>query len=144
MEPTIQPVYRRVYQNFANHVAKKDVVMNDAFDALRSLVYIVDGFGSLSGEENKSIVIQTLEDITAGRDGVLYTEDDLLPRHVLEGLKLLIETNMISATIDLICEATHAKIGFSITWYLCKFTSFLFCGCCKRRKKDQPLLQNIH
>jgi hypothetical protein len=138
-----EPVYKRVYRNFVQHVTKENVQFNDAFDAIRNLIYVANRFEDLNGEEKKIVIIQTLEDITAGKDGVLYTEDDILPRHVLEGITILIRSNMISSSIDLIYEATAAKAGMSLTCYICRILSLVFCGCCGRKKTtDQypPLL----
>lgn len=128
----------RVYKNFVNHVMKKDMHIETPFDVLKSLVYIVEGFNNLTGEEKKAIVIQTIEDITAGSDGILGNNDDLIPLHVLEGLELLIRSNMISATIDLICEATLTKTGITLSCYIYKLLAFIFCTCwCRRIKKKE-------
>lgn len=125
-----------------NHVMKKDIRIDTPFDVLKSLVNIVEGFSNLTGEEKKTIVIQTLEDITAGSDGVLGSDDDLIPRYILDGLELLIRSNMISATIDLVCEATLAKTSMTITCYIYKIFTFFFC-CCRLRPKQEKKLKHI-
>ncbi len=139
----MKEICERVYKNFVNHVMKKDMHIETPYDVLKSLVYIVEGFNNLTGEEKKTIVIQTLEDITAGTDGVLGSDDDLIPPHVLQGLELLIKSNMISSTIDLVCEATLAKTGMTITCYIYKILTFIFC--CGRwcTPKKEKKLKNI-
>lgn len=138
----MKQICERVYKNFVNHVMKKDIQIDTPYDVLKSLVYIVEGFNNLTGEEKKTIVIQTLQDITAGDDGVLGSDDDLIPRHVMDGLELLIRSNMISSTIDLVCEATLAKTGMTITCYFYKILTFLFC-CCRPRPKQEKKLKHI-
>ncbi len=138
----MKQICERVYKNFVNHVMKKDMHIETPYDVLKSLVYIVEGFNNLTGEEKKAIVIQTLEDITAGEDGVLGSDDDLIPRHVMDGLELLIRSNMISSTIDLVCEATLAKTGMTITCYFYKILTFIFC-CCRPRPKQEKKLKHI-
>lgn len=134
----MESIHKRVYKNFINHVTKNNVSLNNGVDVIKSLVYVTDGFIKLTKEEKKQIIIETLEDITAGADGILNTEDDLLSPTVLEGLELLIKSDMIISTIDLVFETMHAKVGITIGYYLYNILSYIFC--CSRKKKENALL----
>lgn len=135
----MESIHVRVYKNFINHITKNNIELNNGVDVIKSLVYVTDGFIKLTKEEKKQIIIKTLEDITAGEDGILNTEDDLLSPSVLEGLELLIKSDMIVSTIDLVFEAMHAKIGVTIGYYIYTILSRIFC-CCSRKKKENTLL----
>jgi hypothetical protein len=126
----VESVYIKAYRNFVNHVEKKNVQINNAIDLLKSLILIMEDFGHLTGPEKKLIVIQIIEDIAAGTDGILNTQDDLMSPYILKSLELLIQSNVIPSTIDLICEVTHTKTCCS---FLCYFKQF-FC-CCLPYKK---------
>lgn len=136
----MESVSTRVYRNFVYHITDEDINIDNALDVVKALVYIVDGFGKLSGEQKKRIVIQTLEDISAGPDGVLGTPDDIIPPHVLEAAKALIECNLISDTIDLICEATNAKAGCRVTLWVYRVFTYMLCCKCWPKNKIDPLL----
>jgi hypothetical protein len=129
----------RVYQNFVKELTHEKVQIDTAFDVIKYLVKAMNEFYDLNGRQKKRVVIKVLEDICSGPDGILYTEDDLLPRHIIDGLRLLIETGMISSSIDLVCEAVLAKTGVSLLCWLGR----IFCCCGRERVRDvvhDPLL----
>lgn len=135
----MESIHVRVYKSFITHITKNNIELNNGVDVIKSLVYVTDGFIKLTKEEKKQIIIETLEDITAGEDGILNTDDDLLSQSVLEGLELLIKSDMIISTIDLVFETMHAKLGLTIGYYLYNILSRIFC--CSRKKKEDTLLQ---
>jgi hypothetical protein len=134
------PSYQRVYKNFVKDVTNNRVQVNNAVDVVRSLTSIVDSFSSLDQEGKKKLIIKTLEDIVSGNDGILYTDDDLLPRHVLEGLEVLIRTDVILSIIELAMEITQTKASTGIICYLFRFLSYLLCCPCTRCKKNKSML----
>lgn len=133
----------RVYKNFLHHVSREDVKVENAMDVIKSLWYVVDGFGEMNTEEKKKVVILALEDLASGKDGVLNTDDDIIPPHILKGITLLIECNLVMDMIDLIYEVTQAKQCMSWSMYVCRILSYLTCCCpCGGRKKESiPVLR---
>lgn len=128
----------RVYRNFIKHVTKEDVQIDTVLDILRSLVLVVNDFSHLSQTEKKALIIDTFHDIAAGKDGILGTADDVIAPNIVKGIDMLIECNLVSAVIDLIIEATHARTGLTASMYLCELLSY--CCCCTPSKKEDPLL----
>jgi hypothetical protein len=129
-----------VYQHFVNRVVHGHLELNSVFDVLKSFIYILDGFESLSGAEKKTIIMKTLEEIAAGADGILYTEDDLMPPHVYDGLVLLIKHNLISSSIDLIADLMHSNPVCSLPCVLCKVLHSVTCCftcCCHPAVQDE-------
>jgi len=141
-QPT--PTYKRVYQHFVSHVTDNKIQVENAIDVVRSIAYIVDGLCNLPLEEKKKLVIETLEDIVAGPDGILYTDDDLLPRHVVEGIEILIRTNIIVSTIELVFELSQAKASVGLVCYIYRMLGFVFtCCCCRKRTKTKKNSSNV-
>jgi hypothetical protein len=145
-----QHVVSRSYKHFLNSVAKAEVKIENPIDVLKSLWYVIDGFGNMSNEEKKKVLIAAIEDIAAGQDGILNTADDIIPNHVLRGIEIMIECDMITSTIDLICETTHIKTGITFSMYVFQIVSgILCCSCCRKRTKSsqqserEPLLYKI-
>ena len=138
MEMDESRVPSRVYKNFVFHVSQEDVVVENAMDVVKSLWHVVDDFGALNAEQKKKIVIQTLEDIASGKDGILNTADDIIPPHILKGIVMLIECNLVIDLLDLICEVTQSKNCISWSMYICRAMSYVTCCCPCMRKKPKP------
>lgn len=132
-------VSSRVYKNFVCHVSQKNVTVDNAMDVIKSLWYVVDGFGVLSIDQKKQIAIQTLEDIASGKDGILNTADDIIPSHILKAIVMLIECNLVIDLIDLLCEVTQSKTCMSWTMYVCRVMSYITCCPCRRKEKTKTL-----
>jgi hypothetical protein len=137
-------IIQRVYKNLLIEVSKDEVEIISSIDIIKSLWFIVNGFINLTDIEKKALIIHTLNDIAAGKDGILNTKDDIIEPQILYGLQMLIECNMISSTIDLICEVSHIKTTYTYSTYLYKCFAYLCCSC-KRNKlspEKESLLQN--
>ena len=128
---------QRVYENLVKQLQDDAIPLRDAFDVTHLVVKIVYKFDTCSREEKNRIIIATIEDIVAGKDGILYTDDDLLPPHIIDGLRALINSNILLSTVDFICEVTHVKSSCTLCSYICSF----FCCCKDLFKKHEPLLQ---
>ena len=129
-------LYKKVFETST----RDKLNINNAYDLIKYLVISANDYTSLTGREKKEMVIQTLEYIIRGPDGVLYTRDDIIPPYVYDSIILLINSGMISSTIDLVCEAVHIKTGLTISSWIYKYI-FAF-SCCKLTKKENPLLMS--
>ena len=124
---------RRVLENLFYAINKQKITINNAFDLVKAIFNIVNKFAELGLEEKKRVVIETLEDIVAGQDGILYTQDDLLSREVLEGLEIMISSSFLFATIDLVYELSQAKAAAR---YSCWFSRLFGAICCCWRERS--------
>lgn len=106
---------QRIVLNLIQRINDGSVDINNAVDLLKAVFVIVNKFTTFDQQRKKEVVIETLEDIVAGRDGILYTDDDLLPKHILDGLKALIDNNMLLSTLDLLWDMSYAKTGFKLS-----------------------------
>ena len=126
---------RRVLENLFYAINKQKITVDNAFDLVKAIFNIVNKFAELGLEEKKRVVIETLEDIVAGQDGILYTQDDLLSREVLEGLEIMISSSFLFATIDLVYELSQAKAAARYScWFSRLFGSIC---CCWRKRSDE-------
>lgn len=98
-------IMENVYNKFMKEVLKKDSIkINNTIDFIKSLWLIINELNTLSYDEKKHIAIHTLNNIAAGKDGILNTPDDLIESHILYYLDMLIESDMIINIIDLMIE----------------------------------------
>lgn len=117
----------RVFRNLAIALSKDPTGVVTPIDVLSMLVQMIETFGGLRGPEKKALVIRTFEDIVSGHDGVLGTDADLLPPDVVQGMRVMLESNLITSIIDVVCAATVGRVisGISLTAQL----SFALCKC---------------
>jgi hypothetical protein len=109
---------------------------------VKAIFNIVNKFADMGLEDKKRVVIETLEDIVAGQDGILYTQDDLVSREVLEGLEILISSSFVFATIDLVYELSQAKAAARYScWFSRLFGSI--CCCLRERRDEQDVSQPL-
>jgi hypothetical protein len=114
---------------------REKVDINSAYDLIKYLVITANEYTTLNGREKKEMVIQTLEYIIRGPDGVLYTGDDVIAPYVYDSIILLINSGMISSTIDLVCEAVHVKTGITVCTWMNRFLLWLcLCGPNKKNR----------
>ena len=122
-----------LYKRVLEKSRREKLDITSAYDLIKYLVISANQYTSLSGSEKKELVIQTLEYIIRGPDGLLKTKDDVIAPYVYDSIILLINSGMISSTIDLVCEAVHIKTGMTICTLI---NRFIFWRCCLPAKKD--------
>lgn len=84
----------------------------DALSAIRIVSLALDAvtrlYPHLSASERRTVIILSIEKIAAGGDGVLGTNDDVISLQVLQHLKTLLGTNMLSDLISALDQGTEA------------------------------------
>lgn len=58
----------------------------------------------------KEYLLKALETIAKGKDGILGTEDDLIPEPVLHQLQTMIDTDMLQGVVQLVSDAFYGKL----------------------------------
>lgn len=119
---------QRIVKNVIYRVTLHETPMNNAMDVLKVLMQVVEGYSNLSGPAKKQLVIDTFEDIVSGKDGILGTEDDLFPPHILVGMEAILRSELLAHTIDLVYDATLGRVlktGAQVSWF-----TWLLCTCC--------------
>jgi hypothetical protein len=135
----MQEVYTRVAVKFVDHVSQQHV--QDAGDVLRALAQVTSRYSGLSKEERKGVMVRVLEEVAAGKDGVLGTSDDLIPQPVLASMRVLINSDVVPSLLDMLLELTGASALASVGY--CIFDALLACVpywrcccCCSSRRED--------
>ena len=106
---TRRDMTKNVLENLLLAVNRNKVRIQDPIDLIKVIFNIVMRYDSMSLDEKKSIMLETFEAIVVGKDGVLFTQDDLLPRNVIEGLQILIKSNLLFSVLDLLLELSQAQ-----------------------------------
>lgn len=72
---------------------------------------IMDTFPNLTGQEKKDRLMKVIYKVAAGKDGVLGTDDDILPKECVDMLQTILEKNLLEDTIKIISETANGKFN---------------------------------
>jgi hypothetical protein len=65
----------------------------------------------LMGTTKKNILIQIIERVASGKDGILGTEDDRISEEYMNMLRIILENNIIDGLIDVVIDASKGKFN---------------------------------
>lgn len=143
----------RLLRHVSERLVSPDCKTENALDILKVLMQMVDKYNHLTKQEKKQLIIQLFEDVASGKDGILGTVDDLIPPYAVNGMRVMIESELLDKTIEVIYEATVGNVlqtySFANKISQC-FYSLMCCCCCTSRTRIQtsttkePLLANTH
>lgn len=103
----------KVTANIRRLISENKVRVTNAIGLLRVAMQEVERLNEFTGSQKQSLVIEVLSRIAKGPDGISGTQDDLIPPLVIDGVRVLIESNLIGATIDLIIDATRGRLDIN-------------------------------
>ena len=109
-------INQQVLQKFITSI--KDTIRNKSIDtssAMKLIVICIEIMENMENIETKNIdkkqyVILAITEIAKGDDLILGTSDDTISPQVYESLILMINRDLISEVIDIICSATKGDI----------------------------------
>ena len=111
----IQPINinQQVLQKFITSI--KDAIKNKSIDTSSAMKLIVICIEIMENMETKNIdkkqyVILAITEIAKGDDLILGTSDDTISPQVYESLIVMINRDLISEVIDIICLASKGNI----------------------------------
>lgn len=109
-------INQQVLQKFITSI--KDTIRNKSIDtssAMKLIVICIEIMENMENIETKNIdkkkyVILAITEIAKGDDLILGTSDDTISSQVYESLILMINRDLISEVIDIICLASKGDI----------------------------------
>ena len=106
-------INQQVLQKFITSI--KDAIKNKSIDtssAMKLIVVCIEIMENMESEniDKKQYVILAITEIAKGDDLILGTSDDTISPQVYESLILMINRDLISEVIDIICSATKGDI----------------------------------
>jgi hypothetical protein len=99
-----------IAKEIAGKIIKNGISFGNAISVVQEIMKNLEVFKGLTGEEKHAITLTILDEIAKGKDGIIGTEDDLIPEHILKGIKALIENDLINSTISLIKQTMKGEL----------------------------------
>ena len=95
-------------------IKQHDLEMDNIFTLIKQIVKIIDETNKsskikLSDPEKHDVVMSIILDVAKGKDGILGTSDDIIPPKVIEEIKMMKDTSLLSDCISLINDAMYKK-----------------------------------
>ena len=90
-------------------IKQREIETNNIFTLIKQIVRIIDETNKSSKKklhpEKHDIVMSIILDVAKGKDGILGTSDDIIPPKVIEEIKMMKDTSLLSDCISLINDA---------------------------------------
>ena len=124
-------------------IENKELNTNSAMSLVAKGMEFMEGYKTLAGDEKKKLLIKVLETIAAGSDGIIGTDDDILPPSTIEALKTLLTTDLIGDVIGLVLDASQGKFQFNKAVEVAKKSSVVLSSCfpCLKNSKLFPMAE---
>jgi hypothetical protein len=93
----------------------QESIINKEFEGKSPVKIIAKGMELLNevpqlmGTTKKHILIQVIERIASGKDGIAGTDDDLLSKEYIDVLRSILEHHIIEGIIDVVADAANGK-----------------------------------
>lgn len=87
--------------------------LNDVIEIITMCMELVDRYPELNGPQKSELVINVLQEICKGQDGVIGTSDDLIPKNIMEILKSVLSLGIVQNIIDQIIKATKGQLNIN-------------------------------
>ena len=93
-------------------ILKGEIAKDSPMKLIVKGMEIMETFPNMDGNKRKEMLVKVVEKIAAGADGIIGTDDDIIPIAVVEGLKAILEKDLVGDIIEVITSA--AKGDFDI------------------------------
>lgn len=127
MDSIIQDVVKKL----SEILAKQSGLLINPLQAVTMGMELMNKYPSLSGSEKKVMLVKALNVISSGKDGIVGTNDDVIPKPVLDTLMKLIEGQLVHNLIDLVSDVSKGKFDIDKTSAVAKDTVDTCSGCFK-------------
>ena len=92
-------------------IRANEVRIDSAMAIVAKGMEIMERFKYLDGKHKKALLVEILNRIAAGKDGVVGTADDMIPASTMAALRVLLEGSLLEQTTDLIMDITRGKFN---------------------------------
>jgi hypothetical protein len=94
-------------------VSDKKLDNMSAMSIIAKGMEIMETFPNLNGEEKKKMLMNVIKKVAAGADGILGTDDDVLPKECIDTLQVILEKNLTEDIIKVISDTARGKFNIN-------------------------------
>jgi hypothetical protein len=108
----MEELKKTVASQLAEAVSSNKINIASPFAVVTKTMEIIQTFPNLNGYEKKALLMKTLREVAAGKDGVLGTDDDLLPPRTVEGIQVLLDKDLMEDLTSTVLDIAKGKVNF--------------------------------
>lgn len=118
-----------VVKNMRKLFESKKEMLTNPLNVVAMGMELMNKYKGLSGMDKKTILVEALTAIANGADGIANTDDDVIPKPVMDTIKTLIDGQLVSHMINLVSDVSKGKFDIGQTVAVAKEANEAFSGC---------------
>uniref|UniRef100_A0A6C0CR58 Uncharacterized protein n=1 Tax=viral metagenome TaxID=1070528 RepID=A0A6C0CR58_9ZZZZ len=92
-------------------ILKGEISKDSPMKLIAKGMEMLEMFPNMKGDEKKALLVKAIEKIAVGADGVAGTDDDIIPKSVVDALKTILEKDLIGDIIQVIAGAARGEFN---------------------------------
>lgn len=92
-------------------ILKGDISKTSPTQLIAKGMEIMETFPNMNGSQKKQLLVKVVEKVAAGADGIAGTEDDIIPKSVVDALKTLLEKNLVEDIVQVMLSAAKGEFN---------------------------------
>jgi len=109
----MQVITTEVVQGLRDAIANRADLISNPMNIVGVGMQLMNKYPTLSGTEKKALLIKGLTSLASGKDGILGTADDVIPKPIIDTITTLVQGNLINDVIGLLVDTSKGR--FDIT-----------------------------
>lgn len=105
----MQVVTMEVTEGLREAIANRADLVCNPMNIVGVGMELMNKYPTLTGSEKKALLIKCLHNLAAGKDGVLGTADDAIPKPIVDAITKLVEGNLINDVISLVADVSKGR-----------------------------------
>ena len=103
-------VMNEMSQKIIDLIAENKIDIKSAVDIVKLAMQEVEKMKELNGIDKQKLVLEVISEIARGKDGISGTQDDIISPHVMAGVKVLLEHDILPSIINVIIDASNGRV----------------------------------
>lgn len=94
-------------------ILKKEIDGKSPMVIITKGMELMETFPNMKGPEKKDLLIKVIQRISAGKDGIVGTEDDIIPKECVDALQTILDKNLLEGVVGVISDAARGKFNLN-------------------------------
>lgn len=96
-------------------ILKKEINGSSPMVIVTKGMELMETFPNMTGPQKKDLLVKVIQRVAAGKDGVVGTEDDIIPKECVEALQTMLDKNLLEGVVGVISDAARGKFNLNKT-----------------------------
>lgn len=125
----MQVITTEVVQGLREAIANRADLISNPMNIVGVGMQLMNKYPTLSGTEKKNLLIKGLTSLASGKDGILGTADDVIPKPIVDTITTLVQGNLINDVIGLLVDTSKGRFDITKAIDVAMEAKGVFSGC---------------